>query len=45
MSIAARISSADHSLVPQYSALPALMMSLMAHTVSSIGVSGSERWQ
>ena len=45
MSQASRISSADHSEVPQYRALPAVMMSDMAHTVSSIGVSGSGRWQ
>ena len=43
--MAPRISSAAHSLVPQYSALPDDTMSLIAHTVSSSGVSGSERWQ
>ena len=30
---------------PQYRALPAVIMSDMAHTVSSMGVSGSGRWQ
>jgi hypothetical protein len=45
MSQAARISSALHSEVPQYSALPDATMSCMAHTVSSMGVSGSGRWQ
>ena len=40
-----RSSSALHSDVPQYSALPDVMMSCIAHTVSSMGVSGSERWQ
>ena len=39
------MSSALHSDVPQYSARPELTMSLMAHAVSSIGVSASERWQ
>ncbi len=43
MSQAALISSAVHSDVPQYSAFPALIMSDMAHTVSSIGVAGSAR--
>ena len=43
--MAPRISSAVHSLVPQYSALPATTMSDIAHTVSSIVVSGSARWQ
>ncbi len=45
ISHAARISSALHSEVPQYRALPAETMSLIARTVSSIGVSGSARWQ
>jgi hypothetical protein len=42
---AARMSSALHSLVPQYSALPWVIMSLIARTVSSTGVCGSGRWQ
>ena len=45
ISMRPRISSAAHSLVPQYSALPAATMSLIAHTVSSSVVSGSDRWQ
>jgi hypothetical protein len=45
MSQAARMSAALHSLVPQYSALPCVIMSLIARTVSSIGVCGSGRWQ
>ena len=45
MSQATWISSAVHSDVPQYRALPELTMSDMAHTVSSIGVVGSARWQ
>jgi hypothetical protein len=34
-----------HSEVPQYGALPRAIMSCIAHTVSSIGVFGSGRWQ
>ena len=37
---ATEYSSADHWLVPQYRALPALTMSDIAHTVSSKVVSG-----
>lgn len=37
--------AALHSLVPQYNALPCVMMSCRARTVSSMGVCGSGRWQ
>ena len=42
---AAATSAALHSDVPQYRARPDATMSCMAYAVSSIGVSGSGRWQ
>src|ERR1700730_6504817 len=39
------MASALHSDVPQYRARPDSMISCIAHTVSSMGVSGSGRWQ
>ncbi len=37
--------SAFHSEVPQYSAFPDSTIMCMDQTVSSMGVSGSGRWQ